>query len=139
MQKYFTGFFTAVCLTSSIFIFMGSQNRSLGHIKAETIVVTNELGQTLINGDGMTLVNQYGKIVFASGIATDDSGYLQTFSKDGQEMCAINEGVLKTYNKDGANTGYFGTNKDDDGVAILFNKNIIIPSFADWIDITLFC
>ena len=30
MRQYFTGFFTAACLTSSIFIFMGSKNKNLG-------------------------------------------------------------------------------------------------------------
>jgi antitoxin component YwqK of YwqJK toxin-antitoxin module len=29
MKQYFTGFFTAVCLTASVFIFMGSQNKNL--------------------------------------------------------------------------------------------------------------
>ena len=33
MKQYFTGFFTAVCLTASVFIFMGSQNTSLANKK----------------------------------------------------------------------------------------------------------
>ena len=39
MKQYFTGFFTALCLTSSIFIFMGSKNRNLGDITVSSISI----------------------------------------------------------------------------------------------------
>ena len=39
MKQYFTGFFTAICLTSSIFIFMGSKNKNLGDITVSSISI----------------------------------------------------------------------------------------------------
>ena len=46
MKQYFTGFLTAVCLTASVFIFMGSQNKNLGDIEADSIVLKGEYGHT---------------------------------------------------------------------------------------------
>ena len=39
MKQYFTGFFTAVCLTASLFLFMGSQDKNLGDIEVESILL----------------------------------------------------------------------------------------------------
>jgi len=45
MKQYFTGFFTAVCLTVSFFLFMGSKQKTLkdfnnmGHIKVTGITI----------------------------------------------------------------------------------------------------
>jgi len=42
MKQYFTGFFTAICLTTSVFIFMGSQNKNLGDIVVNSISVQKD-------------------------------------------------------------------------------------------------
>ena len=47
MKQYFLGFFTAVCLTSSLFIFIGSSNRNLGDITVSSISIYPNK-----NGDG---------------------------------------------------------------------------------------
>ena len=39
MKQYFTGFFTAFCLTASLFLFLGSQRTTLGDIVVNSIVV----------------------------------------------------------------------------------------------------
>jgi len=50
MKQYFTGFFTAVCLTISFFLFMGSNQKTLkginnlGHIKVTGITIEGAFG-----------------------------------------------------------------------------------------------
>ena len=51
MKQYFTGFFTATCLVSSIFIFIGAQNTEFGDIKAHSISIINNDGDK-IQGTG---------------------------------------------------------------------------------------
>ena len=33
MKQYFTGFFTAACLTASVFMFIGAESKNLGDIE----------------------------------------------------------------------------------------------------------
>ena len=44
MKQYFTGFFTAVCLTVSVFLFLAATKSELGDIKAKSITIVNEDG-----------------------------------------------------------------------------------------------
>ena len=51
MKQYFTGFFTAVCLTASVFLFLGAQKQQFDDIIAKTISLVHEDGtQTIIGG-----------------------------------------------------------------------------------------
>ena len=151
MKQYFTGFFTAVCLTASVFIFMGSQNKNLGVIEADSISITSEVGTTLIIGGGIFLKNEDGNDVsllavgdnggsfFEThnadgkqtsylGTAGDGSGHLRTYNADGKMTSYLgtggdgNEGKLSTYNVHGVETGYFGTNTENDGIIVLSDK-----------------
>lgn len=55
MKKYFSGFFTAVCLTVSVFLFIGAND-----IKDE-LIIKDENGWTVINGLGLQTYNLDGK------------------------------------------------------------------------------
>ena len=110
MKQYFTGFFTAVCLTASVFIFMGSQNKNLGDIVVHSISVQND-----------------GKEVVWLGTGEGGVGFLETFDADGKKTVYLGtgeEGVgfLKTHNIHEKMTGYFGTDKNNDGVIGLFDR-----------------
>ena len=69
MKQYFTGFFTAVCLTASVFLFMGTQNKNLGDIVVNSISIKGENGET----------NIY-------------DGYIQTNNADGKEIAYLGTG-----------------------------------------------
>ena len=110
MKQYFTGFFTAVCLTASVFIFMGSQNKNLGDIVVHSISVQND-----------------GKEVVWLGTGEGGVGFLETFDADGKKTVYLGtgeEGVgfLKTHNIHEKMTGYFGTDKNNDGISSLFDR-----------------
>ena len=129
MKQYFTGFFTAVCLTASVFIFMGSQNKNLGDIEADSISLTSELGTTYLIGGGIVLENQYGKDVFTVGISDDGGGFLSTYNTDGKETSYLGttddgSGLLMIENMDGELIAGFGASLDNgkDGEAVLFDR-----------------
>jgi len=76
MKQYFTGFFTAVCLTASVFIFMGSQNKNLGDIEANSITVRTP----------------DGKVPIYIAYGGEGNGYIQTFNADGKQTAYLGTG-----------------------------------------------
>ena len=68
MKNYFTGFFTAMCLTGSLFILMGSRSQFHQDIIANSIIVPNSDGSmTILDGNGITTYNDEGKVVSTLG------------------------------------------------------------------------
>ena len=41
MKQYFTGFFTALCIASSIFFFLGAKSKKNNNIVVESITIIN--------------------------------------------------------------------------------------------------
>ena len=60
MKQYFTGFFTASCLTISTFLFIGANtaNENLGDITVDSITLNGEFGGTIIMGGGILFSNK---------------------------------------------------------------------------------
>ena len=93
MKQYFTGFFTAVCLTASVFIFMGSKNKNLGDIKVSSIsIVPGKYGGGFIktyNEDGK---QTYEAIVMGTDYESTTCGNHPKFKTPN-----INNFILKLY------------------------------------------
>ena len=53
MKQYFTGFFTAACLTTSLFLFTGAQK---ANTQSEPIIIKSEEGTTTIGGGFIEVV-----------------------------------------------------------------------------------
>jgi hypothetical protein len=91
-----------------------------------TLVVTNSDGLNTVNLVGRTgslfTVNANGDLTVGLGTDKDGTGSLVVTNSDGTKTTAIHEGYLRTSNKDGVETGYFGTGKDNDGIAILYDR-----------------
>ena len=104
MKQYFTGFFTAFCLTASVFLFMGAQNKNLGDIEADSIILKGGDGRTTIKGGFILTDNSDGKVTSYLGTGEDGIGFLSTF------------------NDAGVQTGFFGTNTENDGMALLWDR-----------------
>ena len=172
MKQYFTGFFTAICLTTSVFIFMGSQNKNLGDIVVNSISVQKDGEESLWIGTGrnlglITIKNADRLVATELGVDykgrgfiktnnTDGSGsafigssndggcistnhtdgnqtsylgtgkgglgLLKTFNADGKMSVYLGDGHIKTHNIHEVMVGYFGTNKDNDGIAFLKDR-----------------
>ena len=127
MKQYFTGFFTAVCLTASVFIFMGTQNKNLGDIVVNSISIKSENGETNIYDGYIQTNNADGKLTTYLGTGENGGGQLRTFNADGKQTAYLGTdegggGHLETFNIHEKMTGYFGTNNVNDGLAALSDR-----------------
>ena len=136
MKQYFTGFFTAVCLTTSIFLFMGSQDRNLGDIAVNSITVYDNDGKkSAFLGNDSSLAGDPAHLSFyrdneiraSIGEAGDENNsVIMSNWKGGSIM--ISGGRLLALNKNGDLTVNIGTNPDD-GIGFC---NIFNPSTGDF-------
>ena len=93
MKQYFTGFFTATCLVSSIFIFIGAQNTEFGDIKAHSISIINNDGKETLwlgngeNGGGfLETFNRKGNRTSSLGSSHNQNGSLSLFNVEGKQF-----------------------------------------------------
>ena len=130
MKQYFTGFFTAICLTTSVFLFMVSQNRNHGAIEVSSITIKDKYSASAIaiSSDGMMMINNKGKKLVSIGQGDALGGAIRTFSEDGREMAFFGAnkdgdgGILRTKNIFGEETGYFGTDIKNNGIVTLSDR-----------------
>ena len=103
MKNYFTGFITAICLTASLFLFMGSQN-----IKTQTepIIITSEEGTTKIGGGFIEIDSPSGKKIFDVNVGNSNHGELTIYNKNGNSISEVSaneegDGYIKVHNESG--------------------------------------
>ena len=122
MKKYTIGLITGALLGISAMMFMGAQNKNLGDITVNSITVLDDG-----NGGFITTYNANGNRNAYLGFGKG-GGRLITFETDGKKTIYLGTnieggfGFLSTYNKHEVKTGYFGTIKNNDGVAALFDR-----------------
>ena len=76
MKQYFSGFFTAICLSVSFVMFTASKNDNLGDITVNSIrVVDNQ------NGGFITTYNDQGEITTYIGSVEGGSGKVASYDK----------------------------------------------------------
>ena len=74
-------------------------------------------------GDGLLRTsNSDGNETAYLGTSDVGNGMLITSNSDGNETATLGGGHLSVFNKAGETVGYFGTNKDNDGVATLHDR-----------------
>ena len=116
MKEYFTGFFTAVCITSSLFILTGSKNKNLGDITVSSItVVPGKYG-----GGFIKTFNEKGMETSYLGTAEDGVGVLGLHNAFGKQIIYLGSGdkgsgLLKTYNQHGISNIYLGSGRQNGG------------------------
>jgi chromosome segregation ATPase len=77
MKQYFSGFFTAICLSVSFVMFTASNNDNLGDITVNSIkVVDNQ------NGGFITTYNNQGEITTYIGSVEGGSGKVASYDKN---------------------------------------------------------
>ena len=148
MKQYFTGFFTATCLTTSVFIFMGSTDNNMGHIIVDSIIMRNpDTGDKTILDPGMisfsrddniyatmgagkssgvfSLLNDDNGVVLLMGEGASNDGFISTWN--GKTMTA-SVGSLKGgergivfYGDDTKQKSFLGMDKQNTGLLQLFN------------------
>ena len=90
MKQYFTGFFTALCLTSSLFIFMGSKNRNLGDITVSSIsIYPGNRG-----GGYIKTYNDQGDQTAYFGTGENGVGLIGVHNSEGSQVAYLGAGAL---------------------------------------------
>jgi len=113
MNDYIKGTLTGASLVLCFFMFVSakSQSKNLGDIVVNSIAV----------------VDAEGKGAAYLGIGPRGGGLLGTYNAEGKETADLGispggGGQLRTFNKHEVMTGYFGSNKDNDGVVLLSDR-----------------
>ena len=124
MRQYFTGFFTAVCLTSSIFIFMGSKNKNLGDITVSSIsIYPGKYG-----GGYVKTYNEDGKQTSYLGTGEGGVGLFGVHNAMGSQVAyfgagEFGSGFVKTYNQFGKRSSYLGSGGQGGGILQRYNPD----------------
>jgi hypothetical protein len=100
MQQYLMGFITAMCLTTSGFLFMGSQKNNLGNIVVQSISVKNDGKEVVWLGTG------------------ENGGLINILNSDGKRIVYIEannrqDGEINVQNKLGYNVVNIGAHRGD--------------------------
>ena len=98
MKQYFTGFFTAGCLTASAFMFIGAESKNMGDIEVNSIKVVDDngritvnLGTNVIGGGWLGTYNANGKKTSYLGTGEGGTGILVTYNADGEETIFLRD------------------------------------------------
>jgi len=154
MKQYFTGFFTATCLATSLFLFTGAQNTKT---QTESLVIKSERGTTTIGGGFIEVDGASGKKLFEVTVSSSNHGQLSMFNKNGVLTTSVSSsdegdgfvkvhnsrgvravdissssfgGYFSTYNSDKKQTSYLGTFRNLRGGLMTYNENADLTSFV---------
>ena len=68
MRQYFTGFFSALCLSASFYLFTEVSHDNSDNNEENQVVLTSEDGKTIIEGGSMRFINKEGKEIVYIGV-----------------------------------------------------------------------
>ena len=124
MKQYFTGFFTALCLTTSFFLFLGARIDQNEFNKP--IMIKGIKGYTYLDGDGIYITSQRSnnvKVFF--GIDGQDNGLIRLNNSQNKEMAFLgmknNDSIFQINNVDGFKNCLISS-ENNYGVISLFNR-----------------
>ncbi len=87
MKQYYTGFLTATCLITSLFLFIGAKSNNKF---SEPLIISGENGTTRI-GDGFIEVDgPSGKKLFEVKVSPFNHGLVTIFNKNGKNIFSFN-------------------------------------------------
>ncbi len=84
MKQYFTGFFTAICISISTILFIGASSNK-DKIEAKMITVRGEDGTTYIMDGTIVTTNKRGLVTGYFGNDRSKNGIIALFNSDGSK------------------------------------------------------
>jgi len=154
MKQYFTGFFTAACLTTSLFLFVGAQNNNTQN---RPLIIAGERGTTRIGGGFIEIDGPSGKKLFEVLVDGSNHGQLSMFNKNGRRTSSLSAseegdgglqvhnnsgtrvvdirsssfgGFVRTYNSGSQQTAYLGTFRNNKGGLMTYNETFDLTAFV---------
>ena len=82
MRQYFTGFFSALCLSVSFYLFIETNYDNIGSENKNQVVLNSDIGKTIIEGGSMKIFNKEGLEIIYIGVS--GSGYIDVTNEYGQ-------------------------------------------------------
>jgi hypothetical protein len=145
MNDYTKGILTGASLILCFFMFVSAKSQytdgrfnriEANEILADTLLIGTVLISDNAQGDMIKIDNKgiigfSGEIdpakgdlnrAFSLAFTQTGSGGLVIAQSNGNPTLFIGEGYVQTFNDNGEKTGYFGTNKENDGHIVLFDR-----------------
>ena len=89
MRQYFTGFFSALCLSASFYLFTEVSHDNSDNNEENQVVLTGEDGKTIIEGGSMRFINKEGKEIVYIGVDKKMAGKIQIQNRSGYKTASM--------------------------------------------------
>ena len=89
MRQYFTGFFSALCLSASFYLFTELSHDNSDNNEENQVVLTGEDGKTIIEGGSMRFINKEGKEIVYIGVDKKMAGKIQIQNRSGYKTASM--------------------------------------------------
>tara|TARA_A100001015_G_scaffold184424_1_gene205191 strand:+ start:1082 stop:1378 length:297 start_codon:yes stop_codon:yes gene_type:complete len=85
MRQYFTGFFTALCLTTSLYFFISSDSSSNEPVNLP-IIIEDDKGKVVINSESIRFYNKEKEEILFVGSTVREAGSIQIKNNKGYNV-----------------------------------------------------
>ena len=89
MRQYFTGFFSALCLSASFYLFTEVSHDNSDNNEENQVVFTGEDGKTIIEGSSMRFINKEGKEIVYIRVDKKMAGKIQIQNRSGYKTASM--------------------------------------------------
>ena len=89
MKQYFTGFFSALCLSASFYLFTEVSHDNSDNNEENQVVLTGEDGKTIIEAGSMRFINKEGKEIVYIGVDKKMAGKIQIQNRLGYKKASM--------------------------------------------------
>ena len=89
MRQYFMGFFSALCLSASFYLFTEVSHDNSDNNKENQVVLTGEDGKTIIEGGSIRFINKEGKEIVYIGVDKKMAGKIQIQNRSGYKTASM--------------------------------------------------
>ena len=89
MRQYFTGFFSALCLSVSFYLFIETNYDNIGSENKNQVVLNSDIEKIIIEGDSMKFFNKEEQEIIYIGVSERMAGKIQILNKSGYKIASM--------------------------------------------------
>ena len=89
MRQYFMWFFSALCLSASLYLFTEANHYNSGNDEKDKVIISSGDGQTIIEGGSMKFFNKEGKEIVYIGVSKKMAGKIQLQNSSGYKIASL--------------------------------------------------
>ena len=103
MRQYFTGFFTALCLATSLYFFISSDSSSSEEVNLP-IIIEDDKGKVVINSESIRFYNKEKEEILFVGSTVREAGSIQIKNNRGYKVVNLGAWYGDGFNGNGSIT-----------------------------------